>query len=1175
MTDQTVPLGESPGSKRAGYTPFSRALIIATLALAVGVSLLAPGLAWSWTRLPFPGVILEHTLIVSRQPPTDWAGRQAGLNHPDRILGIDGVQISNSAALAAELRRRQVGNTVTLQVEYPDGAGGWQTRQVQITLQKFPAYDLVILFIIPYVIGLIYLALGIWVFVVKGHQASGRSFAIFCAFITLFATCYFDILSTHRLVYLWTAAFPLVAASAIHLGLVFPQERTFIGRWRVLHYLPYLVAAAVAAWGGIVLFQATDPRAYFVPWRWGFIYAGLAAVMFMSLLLWTRLHPATPEIRQQARIILLGSGAAFAPIVGWVVVAALFRLHFEFQDAVFFPPLILFPLSVAYAIVRHRLLDVNLVISRSLLYLVLTMLIASGYFVLFNLLGQVFRVTELISNPVALALFTLALVLFLDPVRRRTQVVVDRIFYKERPNYRQELEEFSRALTATLDLPRLLDMLLERVGTLLHAQRGIVYLFDPEAQEYAIQRTWGIPRPDALLSIRFSERDATIRWLQSSFRASYLVGGDGQPVPPGLSIEERARLTLLQVTLCVPFFAQGQLTGWLALGPKMNYDLYSPDDLTFLTALADQTAISIENARLFERSEARARELTILHEVGQTVTSTLDLTDVLNLIMNKVVELLDVEAGSLLMLDESGENLVFQVALGPVKDKIEHTHLPIGAGIAGSAARDGRPYIVNDARSDPRWFSIFDESTRFATQSILAVPLCVKDQVIGVIEAINKRNGRPFTEDELVLLTSFASQAAISIENARLFTQTDQELAERVTELSTLQEIDRQLNATLDFERVMRLGLDWAMRITNATAGSIAATTAEGDGLRLVAMRGYAPEWTAYQEKPWPLDKGIVGRVVRTQEAALVPDVSQDPDYVEAAAGMCSQLTAPILREDHVLGVITLESRELAAFDEGDKAFMRRLADHIAIAMANSRLYADVKTANEAKSEFVSIVSHELKIPMTSIKGYAKLLQMGAGGQVSEEQRSFLKVISNNVDRMDTLVRDLLDVSRIETGRLRLECQPVHLAAVVEEVVSLLRHEFEMRQHSLSIDMPTDLPPIRADRTRLAQVLTNLLGNAYKYTPPGGAVSVRAEAQNGKIVCSVADTGIGISAQDQKRLFQKFFRADNKFVREVGGTGLGLSIAKSIVELQGGEMWAESELDKGSIFSFSVPIAKQ
>jgi signal transduction histidine kinase len=1174
MTDRAIPLDTSSRPSKAESTPFGRVLVIAALALATGVSLLAPGLALTWARQPFLGVLLEHTLVVAGRPSVGWTGQEAGLDFPDRILRIEGVPVACSGDLSAELRRHTADDVVTVEVEGPDGAGGWQIRQIQVPLMRFPFHDLVTHFLVAYVVGLIYLALGTWVFLVKGHRTSGRAFAVFCAILALFAISYFDLISTHRLVRLWTAAVPFAAAAAMHLGLVFPQERTFSGKWRAVHYLPYAVAGIITAWGEVVLFNPIDPRAYFVPWRWSYNYAGVAIVTLLGLLFWTRLRPATPEIRQQARIILLGSGAAFAPIVAWVFSFAVLRLEADFQVVLIFPPLILFPLSIAYAIVRHRLLDVNLVISRSLMSLVLTVLIVSGYFAILSLLGQTLRITQLASHPVALALFVLALVLFLEPLRLRTQRLVDRIFYRDRPNYRQELEEFSRALTATLDLPRLLDMFLERVGTLMHAERGAIYLYDPEAGEYTLQRTWGIPHPDALMAVRFRERDATVKWLKASSQAQYLTSSEGHPIPVGLSPEERARLTDLQTTLCAPFFLKGQFIGWLALGPKLTRDLYSPDDLTFLTALADQTAMAIENARLFQHSEARAHELAILNEVGQTITSTLDLTSVLNLIMGKMVELLDVEAGSLLMLDETGENLVFKVALGPVQGKIEGARLPLGTGIAGTAAREGKPYIVNNAPADPRWYSAYDKGSHFSTQSILAVPLCVKGETIGVIEAVNKRNGRPFTDDELTLLTSFAAQAAIAVENARLFTQTDQELAERVAELSTFQEIDRQLNATLDFERVINLGLEWAMRTTGAAAGSIGAMTPERDGLWLIAARGYASDdTTVYREKPWPVDRGIVGRVARTGEAALATDVSRDPDYVGFARDMQAQLSVPLTSEGQVMGVISLESRDIDAFDETDLAFMQRLADHISIAMTNARLYADVKAANEAKSEFVSVVSHELKAPMTSIKGYTRLLQMGAGGDISEKQRSFLDIINSSVDRMDALVQDLLDISRIETGRMKLELRPVSLAPVLDEVVRLLRNEFEARQQIFSLHAPPDLPPVRADRARLAQVLTNLLGNAYKYTPPGGSISLRAEVHNGTVLCSVADTGIGIAPEDQGKLFEKFYRANDDFVRQVEGTGLGLSIAKSIIELQGGEIWVESEVGKGSVFRFTVPVA--
>ncbi|MFZ5915446.1 MAG: GAF domain-containing protein [Chloroflexota bacterium] len=1172
MDSQAFLLDESSEPDQTERTPFGRALVIAALALAVGVSLLAPGLAINWARQPFLGVLLEQTLVVAHPPTEGWSGQIAGLEHPDRILSIDGLPLTNSIELAAELRRHQIGDVVTLEVEGPDGAAGWRVRRVPIVLMSFPLLDLVTRFLVAYAVGLIYLALGIWVFIVKSHRTSGRTFAFFCAFLALLTASYFDAISTHWLARVLTAAIPFTAAAAIHLGLVFPQERTLIGRWRVLHYLPYVLALGLTMWGEAVLYDPIDPRAYFVAWRWGFYYAGLAIVTFSGLLLWTRLRPETPEIRQQARIISLGSMAAFAPFLIWVIISAVLRLDFEFDAAILLPSLVLFPLSIAYAIVRHRLLDVNLVVSRGLVYLMLTALTVGSYFLLVNLLGQALRVTQLVSHPVILAFFVLALVLFLEPLRRRTQIAVDHIFYKDRPNYRQELEDFSRALTATLDLPRLLDMCLERVCTLMHATRGLIYLFDPTTNEYTLRHTWAVNNPDLLAAVRFRDRDATVRWLRESTRALYLTSSEGELLPADLSVEERARLTVLQAILCVPLFVQERLIGWLALGDKQSGDLFTPDDLAFLTALADQTAIALENARLYERSTARAHELAILNEVAQTITSTLDLAGVLNLIMSKVVELLDVEAGSLLMLDEDGKNLVFRVALGPVREKIEELHLPVGIGIAGSAVKEGRPLVVNNALSDPRWYSAFDRDTRFVTRSVLAVPLQVKGKIIGVIEALNKQDGRPFNQDELLLLTSFASQAAIAIENARLFTQTDQELAERVAELSTLQEIDRQLNETLDFGRVMSLGLDWALRTTRAVAGNIAAVRPEGDGLQLVTMQGYPPSMAVYQEKPWPLKRGIMGQVARTGRPALVTNVLQNPDYLETASDIQSQLSVPISREGQVIGVITLEGQHSETFKQTDLAFIERLADHMAIAMANARLYADVKAADEAKSEFVSMVSHELKIPMTSIKGYAKLLHMGSSGEVNDKQRSFLEIISSNVDRMDALVQDLLDISRIETGRLKLDIQTVHLTTVVDEVVRLLQHEFEKRQQTLAIQMPVELPPVRADRARLAQVLTNLLGNAFKYTPNGGSITVQARTEDGQVLCSVVDTGIGISSQDQKRLFEKFYRADHQVVREVGGTGLGLSIAKSIIELQGGRIWLESELGKGSVFHFTVPV---
>jgi len=221
----------------------------------------------------------------------------------------------------------------------------------------------------------------------------------------------------------------------------------------------------------------------------------------------------------------------------------------------------------------------------------------------------------------------------------------------------------------------------------------------------------------------------------------------------------------------------------------------------------------------------------------------------------------------------------------------------------------------------------------------------------------------------------------------------------------------------------------------------------------------------------------------------MVPDVSEDEDYVPVLPSTRSQLTVPIARENRVVGIIGLESDQLNGFDLEDLNFVVRLADHAAVSITNAQLYEEVKRANQYKSEFVSIVAHELKLPMTSIKGYSDLLAMGAAGQPTEGQLQFLNIIRSNVERMNTLVSDLLDISRIETGRLKLEMRPVEMPLVVEETLRTLRKHIEDKQQALLIDVPANLPKVMGDKSRLIQVLANLVSNAYKYTPSGGSIT--------------------------------------------------------------------------------------
>jgi len=348
----------------------------------------------------------------------------------------------------------------------------------------------------------------------------------------------------------------------------------------------------------------------------------------------------------------------------------------------------------------------------------------------------------------------------------------------------------------------------------------------------------------------------------------------------------------------------------------------------------------------------------------------------------------------------------------------------------------------------------------------------------------------------------------------------------------------------------------------------------------VVSHTGYADEMSAYEEALIPLDR------YHLDYAMDATDPRQFYSNGEAGGllkGSKSQMIIPIRREESTMGVLMLEAMDDQPYSSDLVEFLSRLIDHAAIAISNASLYAEVQQANIAKSEFVSFVSHELKNPMTSIKGYSELLSAGAVGPINEAQSNFLETIHNNVERMRTLVSDLADVSRIEAGRLRLDFAAINLKEMSEEVARSLRRLVESKNQTLELLIPEDLPGLWGDRTRVVQVLTNLVSNSCKYTQEEGKVIVAAEAVDNqwdpegapKVVhVWVKDNGIGISEEDQKNIFQKFFRSEDPKTREAPGTGLGLNITRSLVEAQGGKIWFESAFREGTTFHFTVPVAE-
>ncbi len=626
----------------------------------------------------------------------------------------------------------------------------------------------------------------------------------------------------------------------------------------------------------------------------------------------------------------------------------------------------------------------------------------------------------------------------------------------------------------------------------------------------------------------------------------------------------------------VPLNSGAETIGALSVGSRDATVTYTRAQLDLLQSVADQTVGAIFKARLLQETEQRAHQLATLNEITRQLTSTLEQEPLLRNILENAVKILNCEAGTLFMMDDQTGDLVFRVTIGPVAGNLLGQRLPAGTGIVGRAVQTRAPVIENDAQHSLVRGNVSIDKQTGTPRSLLAVPMQIKDRVLGVIEVINRRDGLPFVKDDQNILTAFAGQAAVAVENARLLALTDQELAARVEELQVMGRIVRELNASLDFDRAMNITLEYAMRLSNAEAGLIGML--EGEQIRLMAQKGYDEVFTDSSNGHLPADMPTIKPALESGQPSQVSLITVGEQGLLPTAH--TQVIIPIRREADVIGLLLLESM---TDSQANLALLNRLSDNAAIAIYNAQLYAEVQQATIAKSDFVSFVAHELKNPMTSIKGYTELLAAGSVGAINEMQTNFLHTIKSNVERMSVLVSDLNDNAKIEAGRLRLDYKAVHVPDVVDDVLRSTKRQVDDKKQTVQLQLAPNLPDVWADPVRVGQVLTNLVSNAHKYTPEGGSVVIGAQETENQwdpegakrvVHVWVKDNGIGISIEDQGKIFQRFFRSDDSKAREAPGTGLGLNITKSLVEMQGGRIWFESEFRHGTTFHFTIPVAE-
>ena len=604
--------------------------------------------------------------------------------------------------------------------------------------------------------------------------------------------------------------------------------------------------------------------------------------------------------------------------------------------------------------------------------------------------------------------------------------------------------------------------------------------------------------------------------------------------------------------------AEGHTFGVLCV-MRDRVGAFSAEDVERIEIMAGQVAALLDYARRYRHllesareSEQRADRQTqrlrlerdradFLHHVAEEMTRTLDLDRVLNRTLARVGQALGVRQGSILLLDPASGYLVYRAAIGrPIRlpQGGKRTRYKQGVGLGGWVLEHNQWTIVACLDQDARWME--DSEGQGESQSALAVPLSSEGEAIGILLLFHPEPGY-FNEQHVLLASAAANHITVAVKNAEMY-RLIREQAER-------------LGRMLREQR--RIASQHIAILSSIADGMVVADEQD----RIIVANGAAQRVFGIPVQEW------VGQPAMALFDGCPKEAQQAARQSLLEVATRRQVA---LRDEPVSATLECRGRIVKA------SFTPMLDDRQQFA-GTVIVLRDVTVEQElaqAKSEFVSIVSHELRTPMTSIKGYTDLMLKGAVGALNEQQFRFLSTIKANTDRMADLVQDLLDISRIEAGRIRLNLEDLDMRQIVREVSDTVAEAIRSQDLTLEIDVAPSLPEVHADKNRIIQVLLNLVSNAYRYTSAGGKITLAVYPVEGGVQVDVSDTGIGIPEHEQEAIFERFYRADHPIVRQQTGTGLGLPIARSLIEMHRGKLWLKSQVNRGSTFSFTLPLAE-
>jgi PAS domain S-box-containing protein len=791
----------------------------------------------------------------------------------------------------------------------------------------------------------------------------------------------------------------------------------------------------------------------------------------------------------------------------------------------------------------------------------------------------------------------------------------------------QTLLDTAGALSTTLHLDKLLARVLDELQRVVPYDVASIGLRHGDSSQIVASR--GMEEPPA------NSRDAVTAPLEDLPLVQRIVRERAPVIVADAHCEAHGRNDwgpiespeAVRSWMGLPLISRDTIIGTLMVGAHQP-DTYGAESARLAFAFAHQVAMAIENSRLYEQTRAQLREATLLHDVSMALSSTLDVNRLLPYVARSLCEILNGTSIEIYSLDDAASapdartdarstdrrhpagmmptepSTAVVVAHYAASDAAEdeqvstlgQTRALADLPIAIEDLAHRRPLqVVPDASEETRFSgkNLVSASATSPTAAVgaaaLILPMVSGGRVSGFAQIWDSRGPRRFTDAEIATGQTLIHQATATVENARLFEETQQ----RVRELRLLHDVALAAASGVGLEETLQAAAEALAADMAGTRVALMLLDPKSGTLRMEASVGYSPQMV--ENLRLAAGQGIVGWVAQHGESALVPDVRLDPRYVEMAPDIRSELCVPLAAGPWVIGVLNVESPQVNAFTEGDQRLLSTLANNLAVLTERARLYEEVEAAraelqqraqaleeanvrlkelDRLKDQFLANMSHELRTPLNSIIGFSEVLLDGLVGDMPAEQEECVHDIHASGDHLLALINDILDLSKIEAGRMTLAPETFEVAGLISEVRATITPLIEKKSQTCTVEETEYLPALTADRFRIKQVLLNLLSNAHKFTPPEGHISLSCRlADPATMLFSVTDTGIGIKPKDQGIIFEEFRQVDGSAAREMTGTGLGLTISKRLVEMHGGRIWVESEFRKGATFSFLLPLA--